>query len=313
VYRESRQENRKIATKRLITSGRDDEDQMMQSETTLQEGTHRRLGLVKEVCSYIQRNPTSKITLADLGRRFGTSPYHLQRVFVNVMGISPRRYQEECRVALLKLRLAKGGSVLGALRGTGYSSQSWLYKDSRIKLGMTPASYKAGGSGTLVTYATGDSKLGRLLVAATSHGICSVDLGEDDNELVEALKREFPKARIVRSRRATRFLMGVNAHLRGQEVKLPLDIRGTDFQLKVWTALQEIPLGSTRSYSEVAQMIGEPTAVRAVANACGSNPVPLIIPCHRVIRKDGSLGGYGLGITRKRALLTKERFLAAKK
>ena len=283
----------------------------MQSETISKARTPKRLGLVKEVCEYIQENSTSKITLSDLGRRFGVSPYHLQRIFVDVMGISPRKYLEECRVGVLKLRLAKGESVLGALRGTGYSSQSWLYRDSRVKLGMTPADYRAGGSGNLVMYATGDTKLGRLLVAATSHGICSVDLGDDDGELVDALMKEFPKARVVRSRRAARYLAGVNDHLRGQEVKLPLDIRGTEFQMKVWTALQRIPLGSTRSYSEVAEMIGEPAAVRAVANACGSNPVPLIIPCHRVIRKDGSLGGYGLGIPRKRALLAKERSLAA--
>jgi len=286
---------------------------MMRSETITSVATPRRMDLIKQVCSYIQENPASRITLTDLGIKFGVSPYHLQRSFVNVMGISPRKYHEECRVALLKLRLAKGESVLGALRGTGYSSHSWLYKNSRIMLGMTPADYKAGGTGTSVMYAIGDSKLGRLLVAATSHGICSVNLGEADDKLVNALRREYPKARIVKSQKAGRFLAGVNAHLRGQEVKLPLDIRGTDFQLRVWKALQEIPLGSTRSYSEVAEMIGEPKAVRAVANACGSNPVPLIIPCHRVIRKDGSLGGYGLGIDRKRALLAKERSLAVKK
>lgn len=282
----------------------------MQSETISQERTSKRLGLVEEVCGYLRENSTSRITLQNLGTRFGVSPYHLQRIFVGVMGISPRKYLEECRVGHLKLRLAKGESVLGAMRGTGYSSQSWLYKDSRVKLGMTPADYRAGGAGRLVMYAIGNSKLGRLLVAATSHGICSVDLGKNDQELVDALRKEFPKAKIVRSRKAARFLAGVNDHLRGQEVKLPLDVRGTDFQLKVWTALQQIPLGSTVSYSEVAEMIGEPTAVRAVANACGSNPVPLIIPCHRVIRKDGSLGGYGLGISRKRALLAKERSLA---
>jgi AraC family transcriptional regulator, regulatory protein of adaptative response / methylated-DNA-[protein]-cysteine methyltransferase len=282
----------------------------MQFQEVSADRAPRRIGLVKDVCNYIQENSTSKITLSDLGTKFGVSPYHLQRVFVDVMGISPRRYLEECRVGLLKLRLAKGEPVLGALRGTGYSSQSWLYKDSRVKLGMTPADYRSGGSGMVVMYAIGDSRLGRLLVAATGHGICSVNLGKNDAELVAALGREYPKAKIVRSARATRYLDGVNAHLRGQEVKLPLDIRGTEFQLKVWTALQRIPLGSTRSYSEVAEMIGEPKAVRAVANACGSNPVPLIIPCHRVIRKDGGLGGYGLGIPKKRALLTEERSLA---
>ena len=282
----------------------------MQSEIFTSHTAPKRLDLIKEVCGYIQKNSTAKITLDDLGSRFGLSPYHLQRIFVEVMGISPRKYLEECRVGHLKLRLAKGESVLGAMRGTGYSSQSWLYKDSRAKLGMTPADYRAGGLGREVTYAIGDSKLGRLLVAATAHGICAVNLGWNDRELVEALRKEFPKARIVKSLKAARFLVGVKDHLQGQEVKLPLDISGTEFQLKVWTALQQIPLGTTRSYSDVAEMIGEPRAVRAVANACGSNPVPLIIPCHRVIRKDGSLGGYGLGINRKKALLAKERSIA---
>lgn len=270
----------------------------------------RRHEFVKEVCAFIKENPTSKNSLADLGKRFGTSPYYLQRTFVDVMGISPRRYAEECRVALFKLRLSRGEPVVTALRGAGYSSQSWAYKDSRAKLGMTPGDYKAGGDGTLVMYATGDSTLGRLLVAATAHGICSVDLGESDEELVRALASEFPRARLVKSKKADRFLAGVNDHLRGQEVKLPLDIQGTDFQLRVWRALQQIPLGTTKSYSEVAAMIGEPKAVRAVANACGSNPVPLIVPCHRVIRKDGSLGGYGLGIPRKKVLLASESTLA---
>ena len=269
----------------------------------------RRLKLVNDVCAYIKSNPAAKVTLADLGLRFGVSPYHLQKTFVDVMGISPRKYVEECRVALLKLRLAKGEPVVGALRATGYSSQSWLYKDSRIKLGMTPADYKAGGSGTTVMFAIGDSTLGRMLVAATSHGICSVNVGDDDKTLIDRLRSEYPRATLERSERAGRFLEGVRSHLRGQDVKLPLDIRGTDFQLKVWTAIQQIPLGSTRTYSEIAQMIGEPAAVRAVANACGSNPVPLIIPCHRVVRKDGSLGGYGLGIGRKKTLLGEEHAL----
>ena len=283
----------------------------MQSATISRERTPRQLALVREICNYIQENSASKITLTGLGTRFGVSPYHLQRIFVDIMGISPRKYLEECRVARLKLRLARGESVLGALRETGYSSHSWLYKDSSVKLGMTPANYKDGGSGRLVMYAIGDSKLGRLLVAATSRGICSVNLGDDDAELIGSLRKEFPKARIARSGKVGRLVVGVKEHLRGQEVKLPLDIRGTDFQLKVWTAIKKIPIGSTRSYSEVAEMIGEPAAVRAVANACGSNPVPLIIPSHRVIRKDGSLGGYGMGLPRKRALLAKERSLAS--
>jgi AraC family transcriptional regulator of adaptative response/methylated-DNA-[protein]-cysteine methyltransferase len=270
----------------------------------------RRADLVKDVCDYIRKNSTSKITLRSLGEKFGFSPFHLQRIFSDVMGMSPRRYVEECRLNELRLRLARGEPVLNALRGTGYSSQSWLYEDSRTRLGMTPATYRNGAPGTQITYAIGDSSLGRLLVATTKHGVCSVKVGRDDGELLRALQREFPRARICRGERARRFLSALNGHLNGQEVKLPVDVRGTNFQLRVWMALREIPLGETRSYSEVARAVGEPRAVRAVANACASNPVPLIIPCHRVIRKDGGLGGYGLGIGRKKALLAKERILA---
>ena len=270
----------------------------------------RNADLARRVCDFLRTNSASKITLANLGQRFGISPFHLQRVFTDVMGMSPREYLAECRLNDLRSRLAKGEPVLNALRGSGYSSQSWLYEDSRRRLGMTPATYRKGGEGATIAYAVGDSSLGRLLVATTSHGICSVKAGRNDPELVRSLRAEFPRATIMKSSKATRYLNALNEHLNGQEVKFPLDIRGTDFQMKVWTALRDIPLGETRSYCEVAEMVGEPRAVRAVANACASNPVPLIIPCHRVIRKDGSLGGYGLGIGRKKALLSSEGVLA---
>lgn len=270
----------------------------------------KKADLVEKVCVYIKENSTSKITLRALGERFGVSPYHLQRIFSKVMGMSPREYLEECRLSNLRLRLAKGEPVVNALRGTGYSAQSWLYEDSKRRLGMTPATYRKGGEGVTIAYATGGSSLGRLLVATTDHGVCSVKAGRNDEELVSALHREFPRASIERAPRARQYLNALNAHLSGQEVKFPLDISGTGFQMKVWTALRSIPLGETRSYHEVAEMVGVPRAVRAVGNACASNPVPLIIPCHRVIRKDGSLGGYGLGIYRKRALLSAERALA---
>jgi AraC family transcriptional regulator of adaptative response/methylated-DNA-[protein]-cysteine methyltransferase len=273
-------------------------------------GSSRNAGLVGRICDFIRENSTSKITLQGLGERFGMSPFHLQRVFSEVMGMSPRKYLEECRLHNLRSRLARGEPVVNALRGTGYSAQSWLYEDSRTRLGMTPATYRNGAPGTSITYATDDSSLGRLLVAATEHGVCSVKAGRSDDELVRALRKEFPKAQISKGQRARRFLEALNDHLSGQEVRLPVDVRGTDFQLKVWMALRDIPLGETRSYSDVARMVGEPKAVRAVANACASNPVPLIIPCHRVIRKDGSLGGYGLGIGRKKTLLSNERALA---
>ena len=269
--------------------------------------------LVRGICDYIRANSASKITLTSLGERFGLSPFHLQRTFSAVMGMSPRKYLEECRLNHLRVRLARGEPVIPALRGTGYSSQSWLYGDSRTRLGMTPATYRQGGTGTMITYALGDSTLGRLLVATTDHGICSVKVGRGDDELVRALRREFPKAEMASGKRAEHFLEALNDHLRGQRVRLPVDVSGTEFQIRVWSALGSIPLGETRTYSDVAAMIGEPRAVRAVANACASNPVPLIIPCHRVVRKDGGLGGYGLGIGRKKTLLSTEHTMAAAK
>jgi len=229
------------------------------------------------------------------------------------MGISPRKYIEESRIGLLKLRLAKGENVIDAIRGSGYSAQSWLYEDSKSKLGMTPGTYRKGGQGMRVGYAVGNSPIGRLLVASTEHGICSVMVGESDEKLVSSLRREYPKSDVQRDQRVNALLKGVQDRLRGQENNLPLDLRGTDFQLKVWGALLTIPLGETRSYTEVADMVGRPSAVRAVANACATNPVPLIVPCHRVIRKDGSLGGYGLGLPRKKMLLFEEKRLAGKK
>jgi AraC family transcriptional regulator, regulatory protein of adaptative response / methylated-DNA-[protein]-cysteine methyltransferase len=283
----------------------------MQRTVPVSRAGARNVELAKRICGYIRENSASRVTLRSLGERFGLSPFHLQRIFSDVMGMSPRRYLEECRLNDLRLRLSRGEPVVNALRRTGYSAQSWLYDGSKTRLGMTPATYRQGGAGTLIAYATGDSTLGRLLVAATDHGICAVKAGRNDAELVRALQAEFPKAAIAKSSKARGFLEALRDHLTGQEVRFPLDVRGTDFQMRVWTALRTIPLGETRSYCEVAEMVGEPRAVRAVANACASNPVPLIIPCHRVIRKDGSLGGYGLGTARKRALLSTERTLSA--
>jgi AraC family transcriptional regulator of adaptative response/methylated-DNA-[protein]-cysteine methyltransferase len=223
------------------------------------------------------------------------------------MGISPRKYADECRIARLKTHLSRGETVSDALRKAGYRSQSWLYTDSRTKLGMTPGAYRRGGEGETIAYSTGDSPLGRLLVAVTERGICGINVGETDDELVETLRREYPRAAITRTAESERFLHQVLRYFGGQQVNLPLDLRGTRFQLKVWSALRTIPTGTTCSYSDVANMIGEPSAVRAVANACGSNPVPLIVPCHRVLRKNGDLGGYRLGLDRKRALLAREQ------
>lgn len=283
----------------------------LQRTVSEQRRTSHKTELVRLVCNYIRENSPSRVTLRGLGAEFGLSPYHLQRTFTEVMGISPRRYLEECRLASLRGGLRRGVPVIAALRGAGYSSQSWLYGDSRNKLGMTPATYRKGGVGARIAYATGDSSLGRLLVAATANGVCSVKAGRDDGELLRALRAEFPNAEIAKGKAARDFLHALNAHLEGQELRFPVEVAGTGFQLRVWGALMTIPPGETRSYSEVALMVGEPRAFRAVANACASNPVPLIIPCHRVIKKDGSLGGYGLGVGRKRALISRERARAS--
>lgn len=283
----------------------------MQRAPAQERGQTRKAELVRRACDHIRENSTSKITLKSLGAEIGVSPFHLQRVFAEVMGMSPRKYLEEFRLSNLRRHLAEGEPVVRALRGTGYSAQSWLYEDSKRRLGMTPATYRKGGEGTAITFATGQSALGRLLVATTDHGVCAVKAGRSDEELVRALRSEFPRADIERGARARHYLDALNRHLSGQEVKFPLDIRGTDFQMRVWAALTSIPLGETRSYYDVAEMVGKPRAVRAVANACASNPVPLIIPCHRVIRKNGGLGGYGLGIRRKKALLSSEIAMSA--
>ncbi|MGA2663536.1 MAG: methylated-DNA--[protein]-cysteine S-methyltransferase [Nitrososphaerales archaeon] len=267
----------------------------------------RRAELVSSVCEHIQANLGEDLGLAALAKRFSVSPYHLQRVFKEFVGMSPRRYAEECRINGLKAQLSRGEPVVAALRRVGYSSQSWLYADSTAKLGMTPGAYRRGGAGMRIVYLVGDSPLGRLLVASTEHGICMVDLGESDEELAKALHREYPRATIEVSEEARGNYDAVLGYLVGRREKVPLDLRGTAFQRRVWTALQTIPEGSVCSYSDVAEMVGRPRAVRAVANACGKNPVPLIVPCHRVVRKDGGLGGYGLGLWRKRALLAEER------
>lgn len=273
----------------------------------------RQAMLVQKVCDYIQSDPSRKLRLAELGRQFNVSPYHLHRVFKQLMGLSPRKYIEQCRVDQLKVNIRRGDPVLGALHKTGYKSQSWLYKDSVAKLGMTPGTYRKGGEGMRIGYLIEKCPLGRLLVASTVNGICAVSIGDEDSELVEALRKEYPRAIIAESEDAREFIEGILGYFNGQRLNLPVDVRGTEFQHRVWTVIQTIPYGATFTYSEVAEKIGEPRATRAVANACGDNPVPLIIPCHRVIRKDGSLGGYGLGIDRKRELLALEkRILSAK-
>jgi AraC family transcriptional regulator, regulatory protein of adaptative response / methylated-DNA-[protein]-cysteine methyltransferase len=266
--------------------------------------------MVADICRMMEENPQNKVTLADLGKQFHTSPTHLQKVFKRISGVTPRQYQQACRFNALRKELSAGAAVLTAIQEAGFPSSSSVYEKSTQELGMPPGEYARKGKNSMIAYTVVDCPLGKLLVAGTSQGVCSVKLGDDSRELVRILEEEFEEASLVEDNEDLRqwvaaileYLEGINAHL-----DLPLDVRGTLFQRQVWRALQQIPYGSTSSYSEVAQAIGKTKAVRAVAGACAANPTALVVPCHRVVRSDGGLGGYHWGIERKKALLTLEK------
>jgi AraC family transcriptional regulator, regulatory protein of adaptative response / methylated-DNA-[protein]-cysteine methyltransferase len=271
--------------------------------------------LVQRVCRFIETRPDCIPTLAEMGDHVGMSPFHLQRVFKKLTGVTPRDYAENARVKRLKNHLRSGENVTAALYDAGYGSSSRLYERSAETLGMTPSKYRKGGEGMTIGYTICDCRLGRLLVAMTEQGICCVDIADDDEALVAYLYKEYPAADIQHEHPVmTEWVEAFLAYLDGwqPDIDLPIDVRATAFQLRVWQTLQSIPSGETRSYREIAEAIGQPNAARAVARACATNPVPLLVPCHRVIRSDGDLGGYGLGVERKRALLDQEHELAQK-
>lgn len=248
-------------------------------------------------------------TLPELGRQLGVSPTHLQRHFKRATGVSPRQYAAAHRAQRLRDGLKEGAPVTTASFDAGYGSSRALYEAAKDELGMTPKAYQAGGQGTRIRYAIADSPLGRFLLAATERGICSLRFGEDAT-LVAELKAEFPKAELEAEETALApMIAAVQAHLAGRQpqLELPLDVKATAFQQRVWAILREIPYGETRSYQEIARMMGEPNATRAVARACATNPVALVVPCHRVVRTGGALSGYRWGIERKQALLEQER------
>jgi AraC family transcriptional regulator of adaptative response/methylated-DNA-[protein]-cysteine methyltransferase len=265
---------------------------------------------VKAICRFIEQHLDEPLTLERLGKEFRQSPFHLQRRFKAMLGITPREYADSCRLRLLKRNLQAGDSVTRAMYDAGYGSSSRLYERTASQLGMTPDKYRRGAIAATIRYTCADSPLGRMLIAATEKGICAIQFARSDGELIEGLKREFPFA--ARKTDEGGLKSWVGALLRqirgkGLDSSLPLDIRATAFQRRVWTYLQSIPFGSTRSYSEVAKAIGQPRACRAVARACATNPVAVAIPCHRVVREDGSMGGYRWGIARKKALLKIEQ------
>jgi AraC family transcriptional regulator of adaptative response/methylated-DNA-[protein]-cysteine methyltransferase len=268
---------------------------------------------MKEICRYIEQHLDELVTLERLGKVFRQSPFHLQRRFKAVLGITPRAYADSCRLRQLKRSLQAGDNVTRAMYDAGYGSSSRLYERTASQLGMTPDKYRRGAIAASIRYACADSPLGRMLIAATDRGVCAIQFAGSDDELLEGLKREFPFAARKPDDGGLKsyvdaLLEKMTGRMTGElNAALPLDIRATAFQRRVWTYLQSIPFGATRSYSQVAKAIRHPRAVRAVARACATNPVAVAIPCHRVVREDGSISGYRWGVERKKTLLEMEQ------
>jgi AraC family transcriptional regulator of adaptative response/methylated-DNA-[protein]-cysteine methyltransferase len=267
------------------------------------------VALVVGVCEFIRRDPEARHTLAALGERAGLSPAHLQRVFKRVVGVSPRQFADACRLDRLKSGLRGGETVTTAMIAAGYGSSSRLYENANGQLGMTPGEYRAGGAKALIRYATAACELGRVLLGVTGKGVCAVALADTDGALEKFVRDEFPAAELVRDERGLAEWLGelLKAVAGGPHRELPVDVKATAFQRRVWEELRRIPRGETRTYRELAEAIGEPTAARAVARACATNPAAVVIPCHRVVGTDGKMHGYRWGVGRKKQLLAAER------
>jgi AraC family transcriptional regulator, regulatory protein of adaptative response / methylated-DNA-[protein]-cysteine methyltransferase len=278
-----------------------------------QSGISPTTACVERARAYLVAHLDESVTLEELGRAAYMSPFHLQRSFKRLLGVTPREYVRARRAERLKERLRAGDTVSRATYEAGFSSGSRVYERSNVELGMTPATYRRGGEGEQIRYSVVPFSLGWLLVALTHRGVCAVAMGDTSSELEAGLRREYPRAVLKRAddfevwvSSMVDFAEGATAHL-----ELPLDLRTTAFQQRVWKTLQEIPVGETRSYGEIAAAIGLPAGARAVAQACASNRIALAIPCHRVVRGDGEPGGYRWGADRKRKLLERERAATA--
>ena len=270
----------------------------------------REAARVRTVCRRIEASADSTLSLKALSAEVGWGPHHLQRTFKRIVGVSPRQYADAVRLRSLRERLRKGDPVTTAIYDAGYGSSSRVYERAPARLGMTPATYRRGGRGMSIGYTVTTSPLGRLLVAATERGVAAVSLGDSESTLEAALRKEYPQAEIRRDDAGLqRWVRLVLDELAGAKPRadLPLDVQATAFQHRVWQELRAIPRGQTRSYAEVARRIGQPTAARAVARACATNRVALLVPCHRVVATGGGIGGYRWGVRRKQALLEKEQ------
>lgn len=282
---------------------------MNMAQTMGSPSTASREQLVRATCAAVLSRPDAPWTSARLAKAGGTSPVQLQRAFRQVLGLSPRDYVVACRRKRFLDTVKDGGRVTDAIYSAGFGSPSRVYDAIRLP-GMTPATYGRGGKGAHIRWMQGASPVGHLMVAATDRGLCFVQIGEPDRMRAE-LEREFPLADIdLKPSSALRPMLNAAiavASAKPAPATFPMDIRGTAFQWRVWRALTRIPRGETRSYSDIARAIGRPSAVRAVARACATNPVALVVPCHRVVAKAGAPSGYRWGVTVKRTLLAKER------
>ncbi|KAM3112808.1 bifunctional DNA-binding transcriptional regulator/O6-methylguanine-DNA methyltransferase Ada [Phormidesmis sp. 146-33] len=264
---------------------------------------------ILSACRYIEAQHDRIPTLTELGTQVEMSPTHFQRVFKQMIGVSPFEYGDAHRVERLKQQLHQGEEIAIALYSAGYGSSSRLYEKGS-QLGMTPATYKKHGFGEAIRYATADTPLGILLIAMTDRGLCSVQLGETIEDLENELQAQFQKASLYKaSDDLQAWIQTFVSYLSGSLPlpELPCDVRATAFQIRVWQALRQIPIGTTITYSDLAIAIGQPTSIRAVASACARNPIALLVPCHRVVPKTGGLGGYRWGVSRKQALLDLEK------
>ena len=263
---------------------------------------------VKRACERIETAEEAP-KLAELAASAGLSPYHFHRVFKALTGVTPKAYAAETRARRAADKLRTAETVTEAIYDAGFNSSSRFYENTAARLGMTPGAVRRGGAGAVIRFAVGEASLGAVLVAATDKGVCAITLGDDPEALVRDLQDRFPRAEFkggdAEFERTIAEVVGL-VEAPAQRLDLPLDIRGTAFQQKVWAALQTIPPGKTATYKEIARAIGQPTAVRAVAQACGANPLAVAIPCHRVVRSDGDLSGYRWGVERKRELIARE-------